>query len=104
MLARLSTYEIAEGRCLEAVATFREALDRLEECSGLIDAYFLTTRDGGRGIALTVWESAEAMDGGRVHEGGVRGEAAEGVEASLVGVDEYDTCASMRESVGSARS
>jgi hypothetical protein len=35
----------------------------------------------------------------------VRGEAAETVEASLVGVDEYDTVAALHqaESVGSAR-
>jgi len=106
VLARMSTYEIAEDRCLEAVASFRDALDRLDECSGLIDAYFLTSREGGRGIALTLWESLEAMDGGRVHEGRVRGEAAEAVEASLVGVDEYDTCAAMHpaQSVGAARS
>jgi heme-degrading monooxygenase HmoA len=106
VLARMSTYEIAEDRCLEAAASFRDALDRLDECTGLIDAYFLTAREGGRGIALTLWESAEAMDGGRVHEGRVRGEAAETVEASLVGVDEYDTCVSKHagESVGSARS
>ncbi len=105
MLARMSTYEIAEDRILEAVARFRDALDRLNECSGLTEAYFLTGREGTRGIALTLWESLEAMDGGRVHEGRVRGEAAEAVEASLVSVDEYDNVAAMHpaESIGSAR-
>lgn len=105
MLARMSTYEIAEDRILEAVASFRDAFARLNECSGLIEAYFLTGRESTRGFALTLWESLEAMDGGRVHEGRVRGEAAEAVEASLVGVDEYDTVAAMHaaERVGSAQ-
>ena len=55
MFARVSIYDIPDDRADEAVASFTEALNTIAASRGLAEAVFLVSREGNRGLAMTVW-------------------------------------------------
>ena len=62
MFARITTYELEDGRASESVDVFRPAIDHIRTLDGLVDAYFLVERDGRRAVSMTLWESLDAME------------------------------------------
>ena len=83
MFARVTTYELAEGRASESIAVFEPAVDRVSELDGYVDGYFLVERDGLHAITMTLWESLETMERSRVTAARVRTEAAHDVGAEV---------------------
>ena len=90
MYARISTYELPEDQTAEATASFRAALEQIGKTSGFQDAYFLVSCDGGKAIALTLWESRAAMDASAVAASRLRSEAARAVGGDVLAVEEYE--------------
>ena len=41
MFARVTTYELVEGRASESIDAFQPAIDHVRELEGLVDAYFM---------------------------------------------------------------
>ena len=60
MFARVSIYEVEEGRASEALAAFSPAIDRLRDLEGFVDGYFLVENDGIQGLPPSFWESLAA--------------------------------------------
>ena len=90
MFARVTTYELEAGRASESIDAFAPAIDRIRSLEGLVDAYFLVERDGVRAVSLTVWESVEAMERGRMAATRARNEAAESAGADVTSTYEYE--------------
>ena len=76
MFARVTTYELEEGRATESIEAFEPAIERIRALEGLVEAYFLVERDGRHAITMTMWESADAMERSRVAASSARTEAA----------------------------
>ena len=90
MFARVTTYELAEGRASEAVAVFEPAVGRLKELDGFLDGYFLVERDGLHAITMTLWESVDTMERSRVTASRVRADAAHEVDAAVTSTYELE--------------
>ena len=90
MFARVSVYELVEGRASEALAAFSPAIDRLRDLEGFVDGYFLVERDGVQGVTLSFWESLDTMERSRVTAARSRSEAAEEAGANVVSTHEYE--------------
>ena len=90
MFARVTTYELEEGRASESIAAFAPAIEGIRSLDGLVDAYFLVERDGGRAVSMTVWESVDAMERGRMAATRARTEAAQAAGAEVMSTYEYE--------------
>ena len=89
MFARVSVYELEEGRASEVLAAFSPAIERLRDLEGFVDGYFLVERDGVQGVTL-FWESLDAMERSRVTAARARSEAAEEAGANVISTYEYE--------------
>jgi heme-degrading monooxygenase HmoA len=90
MFARLSLYEIPPERGEEAQAGFREAIGRIGESDGFVDAYLLRGCDTDRFGALVVWDSFDSMAASRVTASRLRTDAARSVDGDVVSVEEFE--------------
>ena len=66
MFARVTTYELEQGRASEAIDAFEPAIDRIRELEGFVDGYFLVERDGRHAVTMTLWETLDTMERSRV--------------------------------------
>ena len=90
MFARVTTYELAEGRASESIDAFQPAIDQVRELEGLVDAYFMVERDGRRAMTMTLWESLDAMERSRVAASTARTDAASIVAAEVSSTYEFE--------------
>jgi heme-degrading monooxygenase HmoA len=90
MFARVTTYELEEGRASESIEAFEPAIDRVRELDGFVDAMFLVERDGRHAVTLTLWESLDALERSRVTASSARNEAAREVAAEVTSTYELE--------------
>ena len=90
MFARVTTYELEEGRASEAIDAFQPAIDHVRELDGLVDSFFLVERDGRHAITMTLWETLDAMERSRVAASNARTEAASDVGAEITSTYEME--------------
>ena len=90
MFARLTTYELEDGRASESVDAFEPAIDHVRALEGLVDAFFLVERDGRRAVTLTLWESLDAMERSRVAASSARTEAVREAGAEVASTVEFE--------------
>jgi heme-degrading monooxygenase HmoA len=96
VFARVSIYDIPEGRTADAAASFAGALETISAARGLSEALFLVSRESNRGIALTLWDDQEAMSASRVTASRLRSAAIEAVGGEVVAVDEFEVAVRTR--------
>jgi heme-degrading monooxygenase HmoA len=90
MFARVSTYELQEGRASEAVGAFEPALEHIRALEGLVEAYVLVEPDGRSMVSVTLWESLDAMERSRVTATRVRNDAVQDAGVEVISSCEYD--------------
>lgn len=90
MFARVTTYELEEGRASESIAAFEPAIEHIRTIDGLVDAYFLVERDGRRALTMTLWQSLDAMERSRVAASTARSDAAEQARAEVTSTYEFE--------------
>ena len=90
MFARLTTYELEDGRASESIHAFEPAIDHIRGLDGLVDAFFLVERDGRRAVTLTLWASLDAMESGRVAASSARTAAAQAASAEVTSTLELE--------------
>ncbi len=90
MFARVSTYELGEGRASEAASAFEPAIEGIRDLEGFVDGFFLVERDGQHAMTITLWESLDAMERSRIATTRVRNEAAHQVGATVTASYEYE--------------
>jgi hypothetical protein len=57
---------------------------------GLVAGYWLGDRQTGKGLAITLWETAEALQASEAQAGQVRSQGVQAVGAALQGVERYE--------------
>jgi heme-degrading monooxygenase HmoA len=87
MHARVSTYE---GQADELVKGFESVSGPLEDLEGFSKAYFLVDRAGGRGMSITLWESADALAATAERANQMREEATDQAGASIQSVENFE--------------
>lgn len=90
MFARLTTYELEEGRASDSIPAFAPAIERIRILDGLVDAFYLVERDGQRAMTMTIWDSVEAMERSRVAASTARTDAARVAGAEVTSTYEYE--------------
>ena len=90
MFARLTTYELEEGRASDSIPAFEPAIERIRILDGLVDAFYLVERDGRRAMTMTVWDSVEAMERSRVAAATARTESAREAGAEVTSTCEFE--------------
>jgi heme-degrading monooxygenase HmoA len=86
MFARIARYEVEPDRTGEAIEAFREAVQALEGMNGLKGGYVLADWDDGVIMSLTLWENRAAMDESESKAAGIRQQAAQSVDGTVVSV------------------
>jgi heme-degrading monooxygenase HmoA len=90
MFARVSTYELEEGRASEAMSAFAPAIEDIRRLDGFVDGFFLVERDGLHAVTVTLWESLDAMERSRIAAARARSEAARTAGAIVTSSYEYE--------------
>jgi heme-degrading monooxygenase HmoA len=94
MFARVTKFEDKPTGLDAAVEQFkRELAPAARKLPGFVRAYLLVDRDSGRGMALTLWDSEEALAAGereaaRLRSDATRAQARAGL--TLWGVERYE--------------
>ena len=99
MFARLARYEINSDRADDAVESFREASEGLQQLPGFRGGYVLLD-DQGSIATLTVWQSRAALVDSQSRAGRLRQDAVQAVGGSVVSVNEYEIAHEMGEPLG----
>ncbi len=98
MFARVSTFTGTSDQVDEAVSQAREdVMPRLEQLDGYRGSYFLVDRENGKTLAVTFWESEEAMRASEEEANTLRSEAADALGTQMVGVERYEVALSSQE-------
>ena len=64
MYARVTWLEGSPAQAREAIAAMREqAIPAIEAAPGFQELLFLVDREGGRALAVTLWETLEDLEG-----------------------------------------
>ena len=90
MFARVTTYELEDGRASESIEAFRPAIEHIRALDGIVDAYFLVERDGRHALTMTLWESLDAMERSRVAASTARSDATERSRAEVTSTYEFE--------------
>jgi heme-degrading monooxygenase HmoA len=101
MYARATTLTVpAEGQA-EGIERFQTGLSTFRQIAGNGGAFLLVDRKSGRGVAVTLWESEDAMVQSRQRADELRQQAASEASGEIVSVDEYEVAAWDVEATGS---
>ncbi len=83
MFARMSTFEGRPERVGEAIRHFQdEAIPAMKKMHGFKDAYLMVDRKSGKAVAITMWESEEALQSSATSVTPLRSQAAQALDAS----------------------
>jgi heme-degrading monooxygenase HmoA len=73
------------------LAHFRASLvEQLERMPGFCDALMMVDREHGDALAITMWESEEALRASEQRADALRGESATHMEASVTSVERFE--------------
>jgi heme-degrading monooxygenase HmoA len=91
MWARVSTFKGPTDNIDEDIRDSREAVKQLlDNASGSRGVYYLIDREHGRSMAVTLWESEEALRASEEAAAQVRDESNERVGGETVSVERYE--------------
>jgi heme-degrading monooxygenase HmoA len=93
MFARVARYEVAPERMNEAVEAFRAAVTELEGLEGLAGGTVLADPGDGIIISMTIWTTRTAMESSEVKAAGLRHQAVDQVDGTVVSVHSLDVVA-----------
>jgi len=98
MFARVSTYTGTSDEIDEAIRQVREnTLAKLKQLEGYKGAYLIVDRQNGKSLAVTLWESEEAMSTSEEAANSLRSEVADALGTQMVGVERYEVAVSAQE-------
>ena len=98
MYARVCTYTGTSDEIDEAIRQVRDnTLPKLVQLDGYKGAYFLVDRQNGKSLAVTLWESEEAMSASEEEANNLRSEVADALGTQMVGVERYEVALSTHE-------
>ena len=91
MFARVTTTQGAPEQFDQAVRYIQEqVIPSVRGIPGLKGAYWLGDRQTGKGLAITLWESVEAMQASEAMANQVRTQAVQAVAGTVQSVERYE--------------
>lgn len=91
MWARVSRFEGPVDKVDDDIRTSRETVSELiKGSSGSEGVYYLVDRETGRSMAVTLWESEQAMRDSEQIAARIREESTAQVGGTIVGVERYE--------------
>jgi heme-degrading monooxygenase HmoA len=98
VFARVSSYTGASDEIDEAIRQVREnMLPKLKQLDGYKGAYLLVDRQNGKSLAVTLWESEEAMSASEEAADSLRSDVADALGTQMVGVERYEVGVAAQE-------
>ena len=98
MFARVSTFTGTSDEIDKAIREVQQnVLPRTEQLDGYKGAYFLVDRENGKSLAVTLWESEEAMRASEDAANSLRSEIADALGTQMVGVERYEVAVAAQE-------
>jgi heme-degrading monooxygenase HmoA len=90
MFAKVSVLQAEPGRIDEGVAKVAELVPWFETMPGYKGTLLLADRQAGRWLGVTFWDSSNGMEASEAEAQGPREQAAEGLGADIVTVENYE--------------
>jgi heme-degrading monooxygenase HmoA len=98
VFARVSTFTGTSDEIDKAIREVQQnVLPRTEQLDGYKGAYFLVDRENGKSLAVTLWESEEAMRASEDAANSLRSEIADALGTQMVGVERYEVAVAAQE-------
>jgi heme-degrading monooxygenase HmoA len=98
VFARVSTFTGTSDEIDKAIREVQQnVLPRTEQLDGYKGAYFLVDRENGKTLAVTLWESEEAMRASEDAANSLRSEIADALGTQMVGVERYEVAVAAQE-------
>ena len=96
MFARVSTYEIPDGRMDDAVTSFRSALEQIGSLDGFSEGFFIVSGEEEKATSLTLWTTRRALEASRITASRLRSEAARSIDSAVASACEYEVAVHVR--------
>lgn len=93
MFARVSTFEETTESIEEALQRTADVLTKVAALSGFTGVYYLVDRSSGKTLAITLWETEEAMRESEEAANRIRSDEAAASGGRIVSVDRYEVAA-----------
>ncbi len=93
MFARVSRYEVPREMLAKDIAGVEATKKRVAAIPGSVGMYYLVDPDSGKTMAITLWESEQAMRESEAAASRVREETSAAVSSTLIAVERYDVVA-----------
>jgi len=90
MLARVARYEVASDRIGDAIDSFGQAAQAVQELDGFAGGYVLVDHEDGRTMTVTLWENLAAMESSESKARSARNEAASAVGGAVLSVEKFE--------------
>jgi heme-degrading monooxygenase HmoA len=100
VFARVTTYELGETPVAGTIEAFEPAIEAVRDLDGFVEAFFLVERDGRHALTITLWESVDSMERGRITASLARTEAAREAGADVTST--YELEVALRAGAGRA--
>lgn len=92
MFARVSTYKTSPDTIPGAPS--EEVMSRVLEMPGCLGIYYLSGKESGKDLSMTLWESEGAMSDSREAANTIRTEVSAAEKTEIVAVEEFEVIAS----------
>jgi heme-degrading monooxygenase HmoA len=90
MFARVSRFQGTPEDAAESASGIGEVVEKAEALAGFAGMIYLIDRSSGRTMAVTLWESEEAMRASEEAADRIRADEAQKSGASVVAVERYE--------------
>ncbi|QTG80139.1 hypothetical protein [Arthrobacter crystallopoietes] len=88
MFARVSTYKSGPETTTDTPAD--DVVKKVQEIPGFKGIYFLNSKEAGKALSITLWETEEAMSASREAANKIRTELSAAEKRDILDVEEYE--------------
>lgn len=93
MYARVSRYQVPIDKLDADVGGAQQTEQQVSQWPGSLGLYYLVDRDSGQTMAITMWESEQAMRESEDRADRMRVDTASRATARLIGIERYEVVA-----------
>jgi heme-degrading monooxygenase HmoA len=90
MLARVARYEVSSDRIDDAVDSFGQAAEAIQEMDGFAGGYVLVDHEDGRTMTITLWDNLATLESSESKARSARNEAAGAVGGQVLSVEKFE--------------
>src|SRR5436309_16096596 len=90
MLARVARYEVSSDRIDDAVDSFGQAAEAIQEMDGFAGGYVLVDHEDGRTMTITLWSNLATLESSESKARSARNEAASSVGGQVLSVEKFE--------------